>query len=203
MKRRVLCSFIVVVMLFALCVMCACDGNDNGNDNAKQVSLKEGMTLKELHDFFKTVTNFTYDSDYSEDGHSDEVLTERWTEKGRTQVGMSDATTRFESWLFCEDNRYYGLLKETNTKTGEVTCSSEVKNMTKEEFDRYGSVKQWLADFYSDCEDENVEWHIENGKLIIKDMVWHLTYTVYNFNTTKWVELPEEFKNYKDLPLTK
>lgn len=198
MRRRVLCSFIVVAMLFILCAMCACNGNGGGS----QPALKEGMTLQELHDFFETVTNFTYDYDNLEDGYSDEVLTERWTEKGRTQVGMSDATTRFESWLFCEDNRYYGLLKVTNTKTGEVTCSSEVKNMTKEEFDRYGSVKQLLAAFYSDCEDENVEWHIENGKLIIKDTVWHLTYTVYNFNTTKWVELPEEFKNYKDLPLT-
>lgn len=197
MKRRVLCSFIVVVMLFALCVMCACDGNDGGGESA----LKEGMTLQELHDFFETVTNFTYDLD-SMDSHSDEVVTELWTQKGRWQDGMTDPPMHGTSWWFWEENHCYSILKEHNIDTDEVTYSISIENMTREEFDRQGSVKQFLADFYSECEDENVEWYIENGKLVIKDTVFHDTYTLYNFNTTELPDVPEQYKNYKDLPLT-
>lgn len=197
MRRRVLCSFIVVAMLFILCAMCACNGNGGGS----QPALKEGMTLQELHDFFETVTNFTYDLD-SMDSHSDEVVTELWTEKGRWQDGMTDPPMHGTSWWFWEENRCYSISKGHNIDTDEVTYSISIENMTREEFDRQGSVKQFLADFYSDCEDENVEWHIENGKLVIKHLIWHDTYTLYNFNTTAWPDVPEQYKNYKDLPLT-
>lgn len=196
MKRRVLCSFIVVVMLFALCVMCACDDNGNGNDNAKQVSLKEGMTLKELHDFFETVTSFGYCESETD------VFREYWTEKGMCNIMVDDwgyPEKIKKVWEFYEDGRRYNIscsyIKDTNE---ELSSNILIDDISKEEYEEISTIKTMLNGFIMLCED-GWEWHIEGNKLVMGDDAGY-TYILFGFNTTELFEIPQQYKNYKDLP---
>lgn len=202
--------FVIFAMIFVVALSFSLMGCDEkSEDNA--VVLTQDMTTEELTKIINDCTNFTYvqknwnfELKYTENGVS--VVSGNITLKQNEERLIRDRI------IFWESGRAYTITIETSADNNQVLESEiEIVEMTRENFDSFLEDSLIIKEFDSFFDDgflqslkqymittcETYDWHIEDNQVVID----RVGLVLKDFNQTS-LDIPEEYKNYKDLPLT-
>ncbi|HBW05942.1 MAG TPA: hypothetical protein DEF02_05195 [Clostridiales bacterium] len=209
MRRYRFFIFAMILIVALSFSLMACD--EKSEDDA--VVLKD-MTTEELTDLINDCTSFTY---VQKDLNFEFKYTENGVSVVSESINLNPNEKRVirERIIFWESGRAYTIAIETSADNNQV-LKSEIKivEMTREDFDSFLEDSLTIEEFDRFFEDgfvqslkqyiitlcETSDWHIENNQVVIDGA--GLKVTIKDFNQTS-LDIPEEYKNYKDLPLTK
>ncbi len=189
--------FVILAMIFVVALsfsLMACD--EKSEDNA--VVLNQDMTTEELTKIINECTSFTV--------VSKDNLVGKYTERGVSMIyeyfvakSEEERSLMLKRIIFWESNREYTIDIYYYADNNEVSDSFiEIVEMTKEDFDNSSlSLQLMKQQAVTMC--ETYDWHIENNQVVME--VEGLKIVLKDFNQTS-LDIPEKYKNYKDLPLT-
>ena len=204
--------FVIFAMIFVVALSFSLMGCDEKSED-NVAFLNQDMTTEELANLINGCTNFTYvqknwnfELKYTENGVS--VVSGNITLKQNEERLIRDRI------IFWESGRAYTITIETSADNNQVLESKiEIVEMTRENFDSFLEDSLIIKEFDSFFDDgflqslkqymitmcETYDWHIENNQVVME--VEGLKIVLKDFNQTS-LDIPEEYKNYKDLPLT-
>ncbi len=202
--------FVIFAMIFVVALSFSLMGCDEKSED-NVVFLNQDMTTEELANLINGCTNFTYvqknwnfELKYTENGVS--------VVSGNITLNQNEERLMRERIIFWESGRAYTITIETSADNNQVLESEiEIVEMTREDFDSFLEDSLIIEEFDSFFDDgflqslkqymitmcETYAWHIENNQVVID----RVGLVLKDFNQTS-LDIPEEYKNYKDLPLT-
>ena len=192
-KHRVVLFAMIFVVTLSFSLM-ACDEKSDGNT----VVLNKDMTAEDLANLINDCTSFTI--------VYKDILIGRYTENGISTMyeyfvakSEEERSIILKRIIFWESNREYTIDIYYYADNNEVSDSFiEIVEMTKEDFDNsYVSLRLMKQQAVTLC--ETYDWHIDNNQVVME--VEGLKTVLRDFNQTS-LDIPEEYKNYKDLSLT-
>lgn len=181
MKRIISLVFTILLTICLTISFVAC--NDDNND-ADGVVLTEGMTIDEVKEALKDVTNFTCIIGVSEDNYQYKY---KWCETGYDYVDNYGGG----GTLIFEGNRRYEF-----TTDGKNGYNLEIIDFEDYDVNRDGNsdiAAEYLESMYD---------IIANDFSIKNNAIYFGSYIFKDFNNTK-IDIPLQYANYKTLPANK